>query len=634
MRDVLFEIVNRLTRLQKRLVFLAVDVTLAPLTAAMVFHAHSAEIPLQAWLFLPGLLFIAAATSSFYGLPQIKLIAYELRAILTTVKFAAVTTLGLVGLCHAIRVPCNPSTMVAFLLTLLCLTVGSRFFMLAALRWVLENGKTRRRAFIYGAGQTGLHAAAALRGHPNIQVIGFLDDNPDLQAMTVGGLPVLSPSRLSSILQKQHADLVLLAMPSVFGGKQLRLSHHLRTMGLEVQTVPSLAHLGTVAVLEKLVPPVDPNAFLGRTTLGDALPDLGHEYKGKVVLISGAGGSVGAELCRQILTYQPRKLVLFERSELALYAIEGELCNLAHDCGVEIVSVLGSVTDDLQARTTMIDHQVDVIFHTAAYKHVSLVETNPVAGLANNVLGTRIFCDAAIAARVGRFVLISTDKAVRPTSVMGATKRLAEIVVQDIARRSVDTQFSIVRFGNVLGSSGSVLPRFRDQIAKGGPITLTDNNVTRYFMTIAEASRLVLIAGALWVKDAPKQASVFVLDMGQPVRIRDLAERMIRAEGLCPRTADNPDGDIEIILTGLRAGEKLHEELFIGQNYLPTPHPKILRAQESCLSEFAVASVLKSVRRTISSGDQASVRAIFVEWIDGYPAAPLPVRAKPALNTA
>ena len=634
MRKALFHIVKRLTRPQKRLVFLGIDIAIAPLTAVLVLYPDMSEISVQAWVLLPGLLLIAACASNFFGLPKIKLIAYEVRAILATAKFAAATTVGLAILCHATGLRYDAGTMATFLVALLCLTVGSRFFMLAALRWVLDCGQARHRAFIYGAGETGLHLAAGLRSHPNIQAVGFLDDNPDLHAMTVGGLPVLSPSRLRAILQKQHIDLVLLAMPSLSARKTLKISQHLRDFGIEVRTAPSMAHLGAADV-QKTQPGVsDQTLFLGRSPLGDTLPDVGFNYHNRVVLVSGAGGSVGAELCRQLLTHRPKKLVLFERSELALYAVESELCTLAARLGVEIVPVLGSVTDELQARTTMTDHRVHVIFHTAAYKHVSLVEANPVAGLANNVIGTRVFCDAAIAAKAERFVLISTDKAVRPASVMGATKRLAEMVVQDIARRSCHTQFSIVRFGNVLGSSGSVLPRFRDQIAKGGPVTLTDNGVTRYFMTIAEASRLVLIAGALCVRDTPNQASVFVLDMGQPVRIRDLAERMIRAEGLSPRTIDAPDGDIEIVVTGLRAGEKLHEELFIGKNYLPTPHPKILRALESCPSEFAVASALRSVRQVVGSGDQAGVRAIFVKWLEGYPQTPVPVLVGATLNSA
>lgn len=620
LRAVLHRIVTSLTRPQKRAVFLAADMLLAPLIAGLIFFPVSSETVAQMSLLLPGLLAVAAMASISVGLPKIKLIAYEIQAIVATGRFAALVTLGLAVLCQVLDIAYDAVILAEFMTALLCCAVAGRFIMLGALRWVLRTGKMRRRVLIYGAGDTGLQLAAALRSQPHIQPVAFLDDNVDLQAMTVGGLPVLSPHRIEAIVQKQHVDSVLLAMPLISERKRLQISQTLRALGLDVQIIPSLSEL---AGTDKPISPATngaTGAFLGRCSVGEVLPNLGEAYKDRVVLVSGAGGSVGSELCRHLLKHRPKRLVLFERSEIALYTIDAELRDLAAGCGVDIASVLGSVTDSTQSRATFIDCGVEVVFHTAAYKHVSLVEANPIAGLANNVIGTRVFVEAAQAAGVERFVLISTDKAVRPTSIMGATKRLAELVVQDLATRSPDTHFSIVRFGNVLGSSGSVLPRFREQIARGGPITLTDDNVTRYFMTISEAAQLVLVAGALCARDAPELASVFALDMGRPVRIRDLAERMVRAEGLRPYSAGQFEGDIEIILTGLLPGEKLHEELFIGENLLRTPHPKILRATEGCLSEFAVASALCAARRAIASGDQDAAREIFSKWVEGFPA--------------
>jgi FlaA1/EpsC-like NDP-sugar epimerase len=347
----------------------------------------------------------------------------------------------------------------------------------------------------------------------------------------------------------------------------------------------------------------------------NGMPWGAETYNGRTVLVSGAGGSVGSALCHQLLPSRPACIVLYEVSEIALYTIERKLAELAEGTGTRIVAVLGSVMDSRLARTVMIEHKVDIVFHTAAYKHVPLVEANPIAGLANNVLGTRTLGDAANEAGVRKFVLISTDKAVRPTNVMGASKRLAELVVQDLAKRSKSTVFSMVRFGNVLGSSGSVIPLFREQIAKGGPITLTHEDVTRYFMTIAEAARLVLLAGSFSDGDG---GDVFVLDMGEPVKIRDLARQMIEAAGLSVQNTANPGGDIEIVVTGLRPGEKLHEELLIGEGLLTTPHSKILRAQEQSLTELEMATALRALRTAVATNSVAEAHHVILTYVESY----------------
>jgi FlaA1/EpsC-like NDP-sugar epimerase len=312
---------------------------------------------------------------------------------------------------------------------------------------------------------------------------------------------------------------------------------------------------------------------------------------------------------------RPRRLVLLEMSELALYTIDRELREIAEGSAIEIVPVLGSTTDSRVTRAAMVEHAVEVVLHAAAYKHVPLVEANPIAGLYNNVIGTRILADAAMDAGVDRFVLISTDKAVRPCNVMGASKRMAELVIQDMAARSRRTRFSMVRFGNVLGSSGSVIPLFKEQIARGGPVTVTHEEVTRYFMTLSEAARLVLLAGSF---PGANGCDVFVLDMGKPIRIRDLAEQMIEAAGLTVRDAANPGGDIEIVVTGLRPGEKLHEELLIGEGLLTTPHPKILRAREASLSEVEIAKALARLGVAIGQGDAPGALAVLADTVEGY----------------
>lgn len=364
-----------------------------------------------------------------------------------------------------------------------------------------------------------------------------------------------------------------------------------------------------------------PRRLLGRAPMEATMRPALATYQGRSVLVTGAGGSVGAELCRQIAALGPRRIVLFEIAEPALYAIDRDLRDLTRGTGTDIVPVLGSVCDARLARAVMRDHAVDVVLHAAAYKHVPLVEANPLAGLSTNVLGTRTLAEAAVAAGVGRFVLISSDKAVRPTNVMGASKRLAELVIDDMARRAPATVFSTVRFGNVLGSSGSVVPLFRDQIARGGPVTLTHEEVTRFFMTLTEAAQLVLLSASLARQGAARGGDIHVLDMGPRVRIRDMAVQMIAEAGLTLRDAANPHGDIEIVVTGLRPGEKLHEELLIGASpgsgFAPTSHPKIMRAAEAGQGPAPVARALRDLRAAIAAGDAAAARSVLAVHVEG-----------------
>lgn len=623
LRANLFAFVDRLSRTQKRGLLLSVDMVIAPLalfaTCALVYNAFM-PIPglARIWPLFLAVSALAGIASTLLGMPRIKLNAYESLAILKTGAYALIVMLGLAAVSRMSSIYFPGAGIILFGMMFFLLSVAARMSMLHILLWILRLGQPRYRVLIYGAGNTGMQLAAALKSHETIVPVAFVDDNESLHSMTISGLRVLPPSQIERIVRERDIDRVLLAMPSVSRPKLAQIARKLQHVGLDVHTLPSFAQLvGEERLVDNLKPFV-PGQFLGRRQLEESLPQGADAYVGKSVLVSGAGGSVGSELCRQLLLIRPRRIVLFEVSEIALYTIERELRDLAAGTDVEIVPVLGSVTDSRMARMVMSNHKIDAVFHAAAYKHVPLVEANPIAGLANNVLGTRTLADAAHEAGVARFTLISTDKAVRPTNIMGASKRLAELVIQDLAKRSTGTVFTMVRFGNVLGSSGSVIPLFKEQIARGGPITLTHEDVTRYFMTISEAARLVLLAGSFAHAGGSHGGEVFVLDMGKPVKIRDLAQQMVEAAGYSVRDEKNPDGDIEIVVTGLRPGEKLHEELLIGEGLLTTPHSKILRAKESSLSELEMASALRALRSAVAAGDSGAARAVVFSWVEGY----------------
>jgi FlaA1/EpsC-like NDP-sugar epimerase len=608
-------------RRNKRAMLLLVD-ALAALLSLFVATALLLGSPFQAltgpafWALAPAAAGSAALASSLLGLQHVKLKSLESVAILKTALMATIATLVVLIYLRLTATALSAAGVILFGLMLFLSAVAIRLVMLNVLRWTLRQGRAPERVLIYGAGKTGMELAAALRSSDDIQAVAFADDNISLHGMTVAGLKVHPSADIALLVRNHRVRRVILAMPSVSPPKLAQIGRRVKAFGVEVQTVPSFAQLIGTEELMSAISPVEPRRLLSRSHMADALPHGRDLYHGRNIFVSGAGGSIGAELCRQIAAYQPARLVLFEVSESALYQIHRELEGMEAARGIEIVPVLGSVADSRLCRSTLMAHKIGIVFHAAAYKHVPLVEGNPLAGLANNVLGTRTLADAALAANVQRFVLVSTDKAVRPTNVMGASKRLAELVIQDLARRSSGTVFSMVRFGNVLGSSGSVVPLFADQIARGGPVTLTHEDVTRFFMTISEAASLVLVAGSFAAGD--KGGDVYVLDMGKPVRIRDLAERMIHDAGYTVRDAKNPDGDIEIAVTGLRPGEKLHEELLIGEGLLTTPHPKILRAREASLSEVEIAKALARLGVAIGQGDSAAALAVLRDTVEGY----------------
>ncbi|MDA7423776.1 nucleoside-diphosphate sugar epimerase/dehydratase [Thalassococcus lentus] len=609
-----YELLTRMTRGHKQALFTSID-TLTSLAALPVAVLLAAWVPwtestLMNMLPLMAALAVAGVGLSWWlGLPRIKLNAYETRGIIRTAAFSF--ALGLSGVLIDRALGVGLPTGVFFIFSLLVLVgcAAWRIILRQLTIQIYRRGKNRMRVLIYGAGQTGQQLVAALRHDDAIHPVAFVDDNPTLQSLVVSGLRVHAPSSIEDLVADKDIQRVVLAMPSISPPALARIAHKLRTVGCEVHALPSFAELVGDGDLRKRVSPVSLDDLLGRGGLEKELPAVSHAYSGRRIMITGAGGSIGSELCRQLIACKPECVVLLDHSELALYNIDKELRSISKS--LRIVPVLGSVNNERLVRETLVQNNVEVVLHAAAYKHLPLVERNPIAGLQNNVIGTKILADAARDAGVDRFILVSSDKAVRPTNVMGASKRLAELIVQDLATRSVGTRFSMVRFGNVLGSSGSVIPLFEEQIARGGPVTLTHGEVTRYFMTISEAARLVLLAGSF-----AHGGEVFVLDMGKPVPIKRLAQQMIEGAGYTVKDGRNPDGDIEIKVTGLRDGEKLHEELLIEPDMLTTPHNKILRAQEGYLSEFEMATALKDLRTAIDENDVEAARTVIGRWVE------------------
>ncbi len=495
---------------------------------------------------------------------------------------------------------------------------GSRFLVRGLMNYRRPTGS--QRVAIYGAGSAGMQLVEALRRTGRFHPVAFVDDSESLRSSIVGGLEVFGPNDLPELIAEEGIGTILLALPSQSRRRRQEILRRLEPLGVLVQTIPDFSDIvaGTATVAD--VRDVDANDLLGRDSVPphDGLLDACIRHK--CVMVSGAGGSIGSELCRQILRLGPTRLVLFEMSEVALYSIDRELRLLANSIGVqvagvqvEVVALLGNAHHKQRVREVMQAYGVQTVYHAAAYKHVPIVEQNIVEGIHNNVFSTWYAAEAAVECGVETFVLISTDKAVNPTNVMGTTKRMAEIVLQGLHARGTSTRLCMVRFGNVLESSGSVVPLFREQIRAGGPVTVTHKDVIRYFMTIPEASQLVLQAGSM-----AKGGDVFVLDMGKPVRIEDLARRMIGLMGFSVRDDHNLDGDIEIVYTGLRPAEKLFEELLIGTNVAGTEHPMIMRATEHHLPWPLVAQLLDDLLQAIDSFDCNRARELLMQAVAEY----------------
>jgi FlaA1/EpsC-like NDP-sugar epimerase len=499
------------------------------------------------------------------------------------------------------------------LFLLIAFSRGSARFWLTSLS---RNGHDfEGRLLIYGAGVSGVQTAAALANAHQYKLIGFIDDDPRKSGRSINGMVVYPPHKIAQLVEDRRVTDILLALPSVSRARRNAIIESLRPVPVHIRTLPGLSDLTSGRISLRDIKELDVEDLLGRDPV---VPDptlMTRSTSDQVVLVTGAGGSIGSELCRQIALEQPAQLVLFDHNEYGLYTIHQELLALcaAKKLSVAIVALLGSVANPRRLREVFGRYRPNWVYHAAAYKHVPLVESNPAEGIANNVLGTLNVASAARECQVANMVLVSTDKAVRPTNVMGASKRMAELVLQALSAKGGKTRFCMVRFGNVLGSSGSVVPLFRSQLASGGPLTVTHPEVTRYFMTIPEAAQLVLYAGAM-----AKGGEVFVLDMGEPVKIMDLARRMIELSGLTVRDEQAPDGDIAITITGLRPGEKLYEELLIGDNPAQTTHPRIMMAHEEFLQWPELEVELALLRTAVEQDDVDGIKSVLSRCVHGY----------------
>ena len=608
-----------LPRPAKRLIFLGMDTALVVVSLYLAFSLrYGTLVPLprvgEAWVLLPIMAVVGALVINALRLPRIKLLAFENRAMLQVGLAALVMAFLVMAASYLLRLPAPRSVPIIFGALFFLGSVSMRVLALVAIQTLHGRSPDRVRVAIYGAGAAGIQLASALRQSEEAHPVLFVDDNPNLQGLMVAGLPVNPVHDLTKLIAKHRLGRVLLAMPSIDPTRRNDILRSLTPLGVEVQVLPSYIDMMSGQGLASSLRAVTPDELLGRDKVDLDVPEIAKTYSGRVVMVTGAGGSIGSELCRQLLRCNPAKVVLFEQAEYQLYAINQELQALAADAGVEVTARLGSVTSMARVAGVIAEEGVEIILHAAAYKHVPLVEENELEGVKNNVFGTQTVAEAALVAGVERCILVSTDKAVRPTNVMGASKRMAEQVMQDIQTRSPETLYSMVRFGNVLGSSGSVLPLFQKQIAAGGPVTVTHPEVTRFFMTIPEAARLVLLAGAF-----AKGADVFVLDMGEPQKIIDIARQMITLSGRQVLDTATGQGDIEIRITGLRPGEKLYEELLIDDDSLrPTPHPKILRAEEEGPGATAVAAMLDEIQTAVAEADSGRLRKVIRERVEGY----------------
>lgn len=597
-----------LPRRQKQAIAAAADFIFVPLTLILAVALHfdaiqSSELNEYFWLILAAP-FVSIPIYARIGLYRAIIRYIDHQIVMTVIKGAAISVAAL-GCLAALFLGSafSPTPFIIFAGNLVLYLLASRF---VARGFFLGDRRAASRVnvVIYGAGNAGVQLANALLPGREHLPVAFVDDNPQLQRATISGIKVYSSELLPYIIQQYDIGTVLLAMPSLTRAEQKRLIDRLTPLKLKIKVTPPVQHLIKGMSRVDDVRQIEIEDLLSRDPVApdDAL--LSVCITDKSVAVSGAGGSIGSELCRQIIKLKPRRLVMLELSEYALYAIDQELRALtaANGDDIELVPFMGSVLDFEKARKIFTQFETETVYHAAAYKHVPLVEQNPIEGIRNNVFGTLNFARAAVAAKVKCFVLVSTDKAVRPTNVMGSTKRLAELILQAFARQHSSTRFCMVRFGNVLGSSGSVVPLFRRQIAAGGPVTLTHPEITRYFMTIPEAAQLVIQAGSMG-----QGGDVFVLDMGEPVKIADLAKKMIHLSGNEVRSDASQDG-IEIRYVGLRPGEKLYEELLIGDNVSGTEHPLIMRAQEAEIAWPFLEIMLKNLEDACQRADQDAIR--------------------------
>lgn len=576
----------------------------------------------QLWIFVTAPL-TAVPIFYFFGLYRAITRYLGMRAIWDIVKATALFTIVFAVIVLILKIDeFVPRTIYGILGVLSLIFVGG--FRLIIRWWVglyinkqpiLGPMKQIPPVIIYGAGESGMQLVAALKLSRQLKPIAFIDDNVSLHKTQINGLVVYAFEKLAQLIEQYHVNEVLLAMPSLSKSKLSKVITKLEPFPVHVRTLPSLSELAEGKIKISDIREVEIADLLGRDKVQPIQSLLNANILNKSVMVTGAGGSIGSELCRQIAKLKPSIVVLFEQNEFSLYEIERELRQSFP--GLTIKPVLGDVSEKKRVKAVCKTFAINTIFHAAAYKHVPMVELNTTEAIRNNIFGTQVCAEVAIEESVDTFVLVSTDKAVRPTNTMGATKRFAELILQAYAdeqkSNSIATRFTMVRFGNVLGSSGSVVPLFREQIRTGGPVTVTDERITRYFMTIPEAAELVIQAGAMG-----RGGDVFVLDMGEPVRIYELAQKMIHLSGFTERTAQQSDGDIQINVTGLRPGEKLFEELLIGDNVKKTEHPKIMRAEEKMLPIKQVNQQLTELMTAYRNDDISQIRQTLLDTVDGF----------------
>ena len=610
-----------LPSLLKRLIAIGADAIMMPLAlwASLSLKAGAPVFSLADWSGYIAVLAVSVPIFVRMGLYRavIRFLGYKAVFAVAAAVLLSGVLLGFLG--FAFKIPALSSSVVTIYSCLTLLYVaGSRF----VVRYYLLTHYIRAtvaRVAIYGAGDAGARLSAALQTTRAFDPLVFVDDKKSLHGRMVNGIKVYAPEQLSTLIKDRNIDRILLALPSLTRRRRREILSELEPLGVHVQTVPEFEQLVTGSATVEDIREVDVCDLLGRDSVPPKSGLFDACIRDRVVMVTGAGGSIGSELCRQIVGLGPKRLVLFEMSELALYNIQRELRTFAdqHALAVDLVGLIGNAHHKFRMRDILQAYRVQTLYHAAAYKHVPIVEQNVIEGIHNNVIATWYAAEAAHETEVETFVLVSTDKAVNPTNVMGATKRFAEIVLQGLQRRGSKTRFCMVRFGNVLASSGSVVPLFNEQIKAGGPVTVTHPEVIRYFMTIPEAAQLVIQAGSM-----AEGGDVFVLDMGKPVRIGDLARRMINLMGLTVRDEQHPDGDIEISYTGLRPAEKLYEELLIGNHVTGTEHPMILRAIEHSMPWERVQSLLEELLVAMSRFDCHRALNLLAEVVEEYKPAP------------
>jgi FlaA1/EpsC-like NDP-sugar epimerase len=626
MKKILSSKYSRLERRQKKIIMFFADMVLVPIALWAAWALRLSDVWPEYflkdfWWLFPTIIPISVFIYSKLGLYQVIVRYISSQALVSIFKGSMLMALVLWSLVFISRESGFPRSIPIIFAMVLFLLIGSSRLVV---RWMYHRaGNTvspREAVAIYGAGDSGMQLVSGLLKGRDFAPVIFLDDNPQVWKFEVHGIPVYNPKLMDIVLAEYKIKRVLLAIPTATLKQRKAILDKLEPFGVHVQTIPSFQELVSGKALVEQLQEVSLEDLLGR----DAIPPMPELFeaciKNKVVLVTGGGGSIGSELCRQIIVGHPRLLVIYEQSEYSLYAIEQELLEYlkTSDIDIPILPILGSVCNRMRLNSVFGKYNVQTVYHAAAYKHVPLVEHNVFEGIRNNIFGTKTVAELAAEHGVERFVLVSTDKAVRPTNVMGATKRFAEQIVQLLACKS-ETVFCMVRFGNVLGSSGSVVPLFRKQIEMGGPVTVTHPKITRFFMTIPEASQLVIQAGSM-----AEGGDVFVLDMGEPVKVVDLARRMIELSGYDVSDDEAPNNGIQIIYSGLRPGEKLFEELLIGEDVFGTLHPKIMRANEEFVAESVIDKALVDFESAELNQDSEEARIILQTVVGGFrPNSPL-----------